>query len=190
MCQILGVDRSSYYRRLKSSADKDQTHHLKELVGRIFWRHSRRYGWSRIALELKAEGIEIGRHRIRRLMKEQGLQAIQPRSFVPKTTASRHHLGYAEKLLAEQKLPPEKPNEVIVGDITYLALADGSFAYLATWMDLYSRLVIGWQVEGHLQESLILLLLRKPCSGEGICDKQLCIVIEVVNMHQASFAVC
>jgi hypothetical protein len=54
------------------------------------------------------------------------------------------------------KLPPDKPNEVIVGDITYLPLEDGSFAYLASWEDLFSRLVIGWGVEDHLQESLIL----------------------------------
>jgi hypothetical protein len=62
-------------------------------------------------------------------MKEGELKAIQPRSFVPRTTDSRHKLGYAENLLLKMELPPRKPNEVVVGDITYLPLQDGSFCY-------------------------------------------------------------
>jgi hypothetical protein len=76
-------------------------------------------------------------------------------------------LGYSENLLIGVKLPPERPNEVIVGDITYLPLEDGSFDYLASWADLFSGMVIGWEVEEHLQEELI---VRK--SEKGVRVKQ------------------
>lgn len=133
----------------------------------MFYRNSRRYGSRRIEAELKAEGVEMGRHRVRRIMKQEGLWAIQPRRFVPKTTDSGHKLGYSENLLIGKKLPPEHPNEVIVGDITYLPLQDGSFANLATWTDLFSRLVIGWEVDETLEESLILAAFEKSLIRRG-----------------------
>jgi len=142
---------------LKTVAPPDVA--VAQAVSAAFLRHSRRYGSRRIHAELQAEGFAIGRHRIRRLMKEQGLKAIQPRSFVPRTTYSRHSLGYAENLLLE--LPPAKPNEVLAGDIIYLPLQDGGFAYLATWTDLFSRLVVGWEVLAHMQEALIITAFAK-----------------------------
>lgn len=161
MCETLGVSRTSYYRRVQPPEVNDQEAQLRESVREIFFRHSRRYGSRRIEAELKSTGLEIGRHRIRRMMKDEALQAIQPKRFVPKTTNSGHNLGYCENLLIGLKLPPEQPNEVIVGDITYLPLEDGSFAYLATWADLFSRLVIGWEVDKTLEERLIIAAFEK-----------------------------
>jgi transposase InsO family protein len=100
-------------------------------------------------------------------MREEGLRAIQPRSFVPRTTDSRHNLGYSENLLLSVKLPPEKPNEVIVGDITYVSLQDGSFVYLATWTDLFSRLVIGWEIAETLEDSLVIAAFEKGLRRRG-----------------------
>jgi len=130
-------------------------------VAEVFWRHSRRYGSRRITAELKAEGIVIGRHRIRKLMREQDLKAIQPRSFVPRTTESRHRLGYSENLLLEMDVVPKKPNEVFVGDITYLPLQGCGFCYLATWTDLFSRMIVGWEVQETMQEDLIIKAFEK-----------------------------
>jgi len=155
LCRLFGVNVVSYYRSLKQVAAPEQAS-LAAAVKEVFWRHSRRYGSRRIHAELKAAGVKVGRHVVRRLMREQGLQAIQPRSFVPRTTASRHTLGYSPNLLQGMKLPPERPREIMVGDITYLPLATGGFAYLATWTDLFSRKVVGWAVEQHMEESLII----------------------------------
>src|SRR5262249_20214551 len=151
----------------KKRPGKGEEARVGKVVADVFWRHSRRYGSRRLAKELQAEGTQIGRHRIRRLMREQGLKAIQPRSFVPKTTASRHRLGYAENLLFGMELPPRSPNEVVVGDITYLPLQDGSFAYLASWMDVFSRLVVGWGVEEHMQDSLVIEAFEKALRRRG-----------------------
>lgn len=158
MCQLLKVSPVTYYRYLQSEAAKkeeDDDDDDEQAVRTLFWRHSRRYGSRRIHAELRAEGIRIGRHRIRRLLAAQGLRAIQPKSFVPRTTESRHTLGYSPNLLLEEELPPESPRLIMVGDITYLPLLRGSFAYLATWMDLYSRKVLGWAVKETMEEELV-----------------------------------
>ena len=167
LCEALGVDRSSYYRLLKPREDDAEESHRRALVREVFFSNSRRFGSRRIEAELKAEGLEMGRHRIRRIMTEESLRAIQPRAFVPRTTDSSHHLGYCENLLVGLKLPPENPNEVIVGDITYLPLQGGSFAYLATWADLFSRLVIGWEVDERMEESLIIAAFEKGLRRRG-----------------------
>ena len=103
-------------------------------------------------------------------MREQGLRAIQPRSFVPHTTDSRHGGRMSPNRLLERG-PASRPNEVIVGDITYLPLIVGEWAYLATWMDLYSRLIVGWQLSQRMTDELIIdaiakaIARRKPAVG-------------------------
>ena len=63
-------------------------------------------------------------------------------------------------LLLEKK-PPESCDEVWIGDITYIPLAGGQWVYLAVWMDLFSRRIIGWQLEEHMKEVLIIAAFRK-----------------------------
>ncbi len=167
----LKVDRSSYYRWRKERPGRDEADEVEQRIDEVFWRHGRKYGSRRIYFELRDEGYSISRHRIRRLMREQGLKAIQPRSFVPRTTNSRHGLGYAANLLLEMTLPPDKPLSVIVGDITYLPLQGGGWAYLATWTDLFSRRVLGWAIREDMTEDLIieafLMLLRRVKLPKG-----------------------
>ena len=98
-------------------------------------------------------------------MRESGLRAIQPKSFVPRTTDSRHTLGYSENLLLKIKLPPPQMRRVIVSDITYLPLQSGEWGYLVTWMDLFSRRILGWAVGARMDEALLLqatkMMLRR-----------------------------
>jgi len=72
---------------------------LASRVKEVFDEHKRRYGAIRIREELKEQGIKIGRHQVQSLMKKQDLKAIQPKSFVPKTTDSNHHFGRSPNLL-------------------------------------------------------------------------------------------
>jgi transposase InsO family protein len=165
MFELLRVDKSSYYRWQAGQLGREGATVLEERIDEVFWRHGRKYGSRRIYFELLDEGYPAGRHRIRRVMREQGLKAIQPRSFVPRTTNSRHGLGYSPNLLLEMKLPPDKPLEVIVGDITFVPLIGGGWCYLATWTDLFSRRILGWAIREDMTEDLIieafLMLLRR-----------------------------
>lgn len=139
---------------------------LEEQVVEIFSEHRRRYGVRRICAELKERGIKAGKHKCRRIMHKQGLRAIQPRSFVPRTTESKHPYAISENLLLE-RTAPVKPDEVWVGDITYMPLSAGRWAYLSVWMDLYSRRVVGWQLEAHMREELVTAALRKALYSRG-----------------------
>ncbi|MPR35337.1 IS3 family transposase [Salmonirosea aquatica] len=136
LCNTLEVSRSSYYayRADKtyqpSEADRQMTAHIQE----IFWENRRRYGSRRVQKALLEEGVEAGRHRVRRLMEEQNWRAIQPRSFVPRTTDSSHGLRACPNLLVALGLP-DRPNQAWVGEITYLPLASGDWAYLANWLE-------------------------------------------------------
>ncbi len=157
LCQTLQVSRSAYYawRDGQLGPRQQQDNRLMPLVRDIFWEHKRRYGARRIAIELAARNEPCGPRRVSRLMQEMGLQAIQPRSFRPRTTDSRHKLGYSPNLLMDA-CPPAGINQVWVGDITYVALVGGAFLYLAVLMDLYSRRIVGWELQDHMRESLVL----------------------------------
>jgi transposase InsO family protein len=125
----------------------------------IFREHKRRYGARRISAELAARHEPCSRRRVGRLMARLGLVAIQPRSFKPRTTDSRHSLGYSPNLLTDAA-PPDGINQLWVGDITYVPLLGGDFLYLALLMDRYSRCIVGWDLQDHLRESLVLAALR------------------------------
>lgn len=149
---------------------KAQKAQISQQVKAVFEDHLGRYGSRRIEAELKEAGYEAGRYQIRRRMQEQGLKAIQPRSFVPKTTQTNPNLRRSPNLLLEM-VALCVINRVWVSDITYLPMADGSWCYLAIWMDLHSRLIVGWQVSTSLDAILVIgsfekaWAWRKPQAG-------------------------
>lgn len=152
ICNALGISRSSYYEyRQERTYQIDQE--AMESVQRMFVLHRRRYGSRRISKALRHQGIKVGRFKVRRLMKEGHLKAIQPKSFVPKTTNSKHTLGYAPNVLASVDFP-KAPNRVFVGDITYLPTTYGQWLYLNVWIDLFSRRVVGWKLDTNMEEDL------------------------------------
>lgn len=172
LCQTMEVSRSCYYAWLQGKSHQIRGHKKKigQRVKDVFEKHLQRYGSRRIEAELKEEGVHAGRHQIRSRMQEQGLKAIQPRSFVPKTTQTNPNLQRSPNLLLDMG-PVERINAVWVGDITYLPMVDGSWSYLATWLDLCSRKVVGWELSQSLDAGLVIrsfekaLLRRRPAAG-------------------------
>jgi putative transposase len=151
------VSRSAYhdYRRGESYVESSRKSAIGERVKAIFDDHRRRYGARRIAAQLQAEGVVAGRRLVRWQMQRLGLRAIQPRSFVPRTTDSRHGGAASPNLLLDGKNAPQQPREVIVGDITYLPLQSGGWGYLASWQDKFTKRVVGWAVEARMTEELV-----------------------------------
>lgn len=162
VCDVLDVSRSGFYawRRSALSLREAKDRELIPIIMDIFWSHKRRYGARRIAAELRRRDILCGVGRVARLLKTQGLQAIQPKSFQPKTTESRHRLGYNDNLLVDAPGPTEV-NQVWVGDITYIPLRTGSFGYMAVLMDLYSRRIVGWSYRASLNDDLVIEALQQ-----------------------------
>jgi putative transposase len=162
VCDTLAVSRSAYYawRDGTPTARAHAAEELRSVIVAIFWQHRRRYGARRIAAELADRGIVCSPRRVAKVLQTQGLRAIQPRSFVPKTTDSRHRLGYSPNLILDTP-DPTAVDQLWVGDITYLPLRHGGFVYLAALMDRFSRDIVGWNVASHLKEPLVLAALRQ-----------------------------
>jgi putative transposase len=170
MCNALSVSRSCYY-AYKSKATyvkKTEEMMLEQQVTATFRAHYSRYGVRRLVPELREQGIRAGAHKIRRIIREQGLKAIQPRSFVPHTTDSRHPYPISPNLLREPGYNGvERINQVWVGDITFIPLPN-RWAYLAVWMDLYSRKVVGWALAEHMREDLVITALKSALASRHI----------------------
>lgn len=140
---------------------------MEQSIIDVFEDHRRRYGTRRIVAELKASDVKTSRYKVRKVLTEHGLKAIQPRSFVPRTTDSRHPYPISPNLLLEREAP-QKPDEVWVGDITYIPLAGGGFLYLTVWMDLYSRRIIGWHLDDNMKEELIIAAFKKALQNRTV----------------------
>ena len=162
ICVTLNLSRSAYYHWLQHepSSREEEDVQLAMSVRTTFDKHKRRYGTRRIRSELADQGTRCGRRRIAKLMKTQRLRAIQPKSFVPKTTQSRHTLGYSPNLLLEEP-EPTTLNQLWVGDISYIPLRGGVFCFLAMLMDRFSRRIVSWQLEKHMDEGLVLPVLLR-----------------------------
>ena len=162
ICQTLEVSRSAYYAWLGASPSmrEDRDMFLMPIVRKIFYRHKRRYGARRIADELHDLGYDCGVRRASKLLKSQGLEAIQPKSFKPRSTESRHTLGYSPNLLLDFE-EPTRTNQLWVGDITYVPVSNNQFLYLAMLMDRCSRRIVGWKLASDMTDSLVIAALQQ-----------------------------
>lgn len=166
ICSVLELSKSSFY-----AWQRNETYVLKEskekkaaAVKEVFTEHRRRYGARRIVADLQEKGYNIGRFQVRSMMKKQNLHAIQPKSFVPKTTNSKHNLGRSPNLLLAEngeRKKPTRPLEILVGDITYIPLQNGEYLYLATFQDMYTRVVLGWELMDSMPTQLAINALQK-----------------------------
>jgi transposase InsO family protein len=126
------------------------------------------YGWPRVWKQLLANGIRVGKERVRKLMSLHGIKARGKRRFKA-TTDSKHNLPVAQNLV-NREFKQEAPNRVWTSDITYLATDEG-WLYLAVVIDLFSRRVVGWSMKPHMRRDLVIDALRmawfrrQPASG-------------------------
>ena len=171
MCRQLEVSRSGFYasqrRRESPRAVEDQ----RLRVGiRAHWKRSRRsYGSHRLHEDLKHDGEKVSRKRVLRLMRADNIVGKQRRRRFVVTTDSDHALAVAPNVL-DRKFDVEQPNRAWVGDITYLRTVEG-WLYLAVVIDLFSRRVVGWAIEEHMETSLVagaleMALRRRQVGGQ------------------------
>lgn len=152
ICKVLSVPRSSYYHASEPTPCQKADVGLGEAIEGIFKRHRRRYGYRRIHSDLADKGIVCAPARVRRIMKERGLKALQPKTYLPKTSDGRADKP-SPNLLLEKPLP-EQPDKVWAGDITHIPTAVG-WRYLAVIIDLFSRRIVGWAFADHMRAELV-----------------------------------
>ena len=167
VCDLLEVSTSGYFAHLRrqgtdkpSSPGANRRISNEALLAHIRAIHAEvrgEYGWPKMWKELVARGIRVGKERVRRTMQEHGIKARGKRKFVV-TTDSKHDLPIAPNLL-QRNFTADQPNQVWTGDITYIATDEG-WLYLAVVLDLFSRQVVGWSMQAHMQSSLVTDALR------------------------------
>ena len=135
---------------------------------------------------LVARGIRVGKKRVRRTLQEHGIKARGQRKFVV-TTGSTHDLPIAPNRL-ERNFIADKPKQVSTGDLTDLATAEG-WRYLAVVLDLFSRQVVSWSLQAHLQRSLVTdALCAWRGSGARLSPGWCFIATAAVNTAGTSFS--
>ena len=149
----------------------------------VFHEHHGFYGSPRIHQELRASGRPIGRHRVARLMQRAGLRAKTRRAFRPCSKASSATC-VAENLLEQQFTPPA-PNRCWAGDITYIRTTSG-WRYLAVWMDLFSRRVVGWSLGASMEASLVLEALHRALGQRQVEPDQRLIHTDQGSQYRAT----
>lgn len=162
LCQVLGVPASGYYAWLagQQRVEGVATPAWETALVKVFRHHKRRYGTRRLQVALRKKGHRVGRQRLRVAMRRQGLHALQPKAFTPRTTDSTHGLRCAPNRLLDQPKPTQA-NQVWVSDITYLPLANGSWAYLCAFQDMVTKHVVGWYVGATMPEELVTTALQR-----------------------------
>jgi len=160
MCRQLEVSSSGYYAWRKHEPSR-RAQEDDELVKRIVSIHKESrgtYGSPRVLDELKERGFEVGRRRVARLMRENGITGTAPRPF-KRTTDSKHGLPVADNILSRE-FTVDGPDTVWATDITYVRTWEG-WMYLAVIIDLFSRRVVGWSMATHMRTSLVTGALRR-----------------------------
>jgi putative transposase len=157
MCQLAGVSRAGLYRSLQSEGVVEEDLEVRSTIQKIFAEHRRRYGYRRVSAELRRRGMQVNHKRVARLMREDNLLAVQPKTFVV-TTDSEHQLEVYLNLASRMKLTGV--NQLWVADLTYIRL-QREFVFLAVILDAYSRKVVGWELDRTLTARLPLAALNK-----------------------------
>ena len=171
VCRVLGVPTSTYYAR-RTRTPSARCLRDRELVRLI---HAARegyrgvYGVRKTWRELRRRGVVVGRDRVARLMRAEGLEGVRRGRRVRTTTPAETAADRARDLV-ERRFVASGPNRLWVADLTYLRTHHG-FVYLAFILDVFARRIVGWQIAGHMRTELVLdalemaVALRQPGAG-------------------------
>lgn len=161
MCELARVSRASFYRSFHKQEPVEEELEVQSAIQQIAIEHRRRYGYRRICAELRRRGMRVNHKRVMRIMAEDNLLAVQPKSFVA-TTNSNHEFEVYLNLASRMKLTGI--NQLWVADITYIRL-QREFVYLAVILDGFSRKVVGWELDRTLAVRLPLRALEQAIVG-------------------------
>jgi transposase InsO family protein len=167
MCRWLGVSKSGFYdwKSRPESATAERQRSLALVIGRIFEDSDGTYGYRRIARQLARQGTVAGPELVRKLMRQLGLVACQPRPWRPVTTVP----GQAGPIpdLVNRDFSAQVPGEKMVGDITYIPTWEG-WVYLASVIDCATRKCAGWAMGDNYRTPLITKAIQMAARNLGL----------------------
>ncbi|MFC3998880.1 IS3 family transposase [Nocardiopsis sediminis] len=167
VCRELDLSESAYYARRKRppSARSRRDTELAGHITRIHGASGGAYGVRRVHHQLRREGIDAARCTVERLMRTAGIEGVirgqRRRTTVPESSAVR------PPDLVERRFAADRPNRLWVADMTYVRTWSG-WVYVAFVLDVYSRMVVGWQAASHMRTELVLDALEQALWARGI----------------------
>ena len=164
ICSVLGVSASAYYQRA-TGARSARVVGDEKLLERIECVHAANYhcyGYRRTWLALKREGVDVGRDRVKRLMRVHGIQGAKRRGKPWRTTIPDPSALRSPDLV-NRDFSAQGPDRLWVADFTYLRCWEG-LVFFAFVIDVYSRRIVGWQFASHMRTDLVLDALRMALS--------------------------
>ncbi|WSS99363.1 IS3 family transposase [Streptomyces phaeochromogenes] len=172
LCQVLDVNRSSYYKWLAGAEARAARQHedrvLAEEIRQVHGESGGAYGSPRVTAELREKGRRVNEKRVARVMRTFSITGIRLRRRVRTTIPDPATSPVPD--LFQRDFTATDPGLKYMGDITYLPLAGGEFLYLATVLDCFSRKVVGWSIADHMRTSLVADALRMAASTRGGLD--------------------
>ncbi|MCT9084827.1 IS3 family transposase [Streptomyces fulvoviolaceus] len=172
LCQVLDVNRSSYYKWLAGAEARAARQHkdrvLAEEIRVVHGESGGAYGSPRVTAELREKGRRVNEKRVARIMRTFSITGIRLRRRVRTTVPDPATSPVPD--LFQRDFTATEPGRKYMGDITYLPLAGGEFLYLATVLDCFSRKVVGWSIAGHMRTGLVADALRMAAATRGRLD--------------------
>lgn len=193
LCAALEVSRQGYYqwrdrapaRAAKAASDQAATAQIKAFHARS----KGTYGSPRITVDLREAGEQVNRKRVARLMRIAGIEGVCLRRKRPAPPPEDDDAAAVPDRL-KRDFTAAEPNTRYVGDITYLPIEDGSFLYLATVIDLFSRRLVGWAIADHMRTGLVEKALRRAYTIRGSIKGALMHTDRGSQYVSAQFAKC
>jgi putative transposase len=166
LCRMAQVSRAAYYPWQEGAVSARQAADaaLTAAIKAIHAASRGQYGVPRVLAERRAQGYDVGRKRVARLMAAAGLRGRRPPRWVRTTTPEPTPPAIPDRVHGQ--FTAAAPDVLWVGDITYVRTWEG-WLYLATVLDVFSRRVIGWAIADHLRASLVCAALRMAIATRG-----------------------
>lgn len=165
------VPRSTYYawasRAGKVTATQERRQVLEEEIRTVFEASGQVFGSRRVCVTLNNQGVTVSLGTVAKLMRRMGLVAIQKRAFKRTTKKDPDAQAFPDKVNRDFAPENHEPGQVLVGDITYLKTGEG-WLYLAVFIDLATRMVVGWQIAPHMRTSMLVQALDMARIQYGI----------------------
>jgi len=175
-CKTLEVSRSGYYAWLRRDESK-RSQANEELTRQIVKTHQESresYGAPRITRKFRKQGQKVGKNRVARLMKNAGISGLFSKKFKICTTDSNHMDPIADRVFKteEQETHPTRPNQIWSSDISYILTDEGTL-YLATFIDLYTRKIVGFATDEHMRVELLMNALDMALGRQDVNTSEL-----------------
>ncbi len=172
LCQVMDVNRSSYYKWLAGAEGRAARQHqdrvLAEEIRQVHGESGGAYGSPRITAELRETGRRVNEKRVARIMRTFSNAGIRLRRRVRTTVPDPAASPVPD--LFQRDFTATEPGRKYMGDITYLPLDGGKFLYLATVLDCFSRKVVGWSIADHMRTDLVADALQMTVRTRGNLD--------------------